>query len=114
MPLLVMALVVGVFEAIFFRGFVQNRLEAQFGPVLGIAGAAALNGLYHVGYGMGSNELVFLTGLGAVYAVAFALARNMLVLWPLLTPLGSFYNAVDTGDIDLPWASMPGLRMCSH
>ena len=107
-PLLVMALVVGVFEAIFFRGFVQNRLEAQFGPVLGIAGAAALYGLYHVGYGMGSNELVFLTGLGVVYAVAFALARNVLVLWPLLTPLGSFYNAVDTGDIDLPWASIAG------
>jgi uncharacterized protein len=45
---------------------------------------------------------------GVVYAVAFALARNVLVLWPLLTPLGSFFNAVDTGDIDLPWASIAG------
>ena len=107
-PLMVMALVVGVFESIFFRGFVQNRLEAQFGPVMGIAAAAALYGLYHVGYGMGSDELVFLTGLGVVYAVAFALTRNVLVLWPLLTPLGSFYNAVDAGDIDLPWASIAG------
>ena len=107
-PLLVMALVVGVFESIFFRGFIQNRLEAQFGPVVGIAGAAVLYGLYHVGYGMGSDQLVFLTGLGVVYAVIFALARNVLVLWPLLTPLGSFFNAVDTGDIDLPWASIAG------
>ena len=107
-PLLVMALVVGVFEAIFFRGFIQTRLEAAFGPVAGIAGAAVLYGLYHVGYGMGGGELVFLTGLGIVYAVAFAQTRSVFILWPLLTPVGSFFNAVDSGDIDLPWASIAG------
>ena len=46
--------------------------------------------------------------LGVVYAVAFALARNVLVLWPLLTPLGSFFANVEAGDIDLPWASIAG------
>jgi membrane protease YdiL (CAAX protease family) len=107
-PLLVMALVVGVFETIFFRGFIQTRLEAAFGPVRGIGGAAVLYGLYHVGYGMGSSEIVFLTGLGIVYAVAFAQTRSAFILWPLLTPLGSFFNAVDSGDIDLPWASIAG------
>jgi hypothetical protein len=107
-PLLVMALVVGVFETIFFRGFVQARLEAAYGPASGIAGAAVLYGLYHVGYGMGGGDLLFLTGLGLVYAVAFALTRSALVLWPLLTPVGSFFNAVDSGDIDLPWASIAG------
>ena len=30
-PLLVMSLVVGAFEAVFFRGFIQGRLEASFG-----------------------------------------------------------------------------------
>jgi membrane protease YdiL (CAAX protease family) len=107
-PLLVMALVVGVFESVFFRGFVQTRLEAAYGPGPGIAGAAVLYGLYHVGYGMGGSELVFLAGLGVVYAVAFAQTRSVLVLWPLLTPLGSFFNAVDSGDIDLPWGSVAG------
>lgn len=107
-PLLCMALVVGAFESVFFRGFVQNVLEQQFGPVRGIAGAAVLYGLYHVGYGMGAEEMVFLTGLGVVYAVAFALARNLLVLWPLLTPLGSFFANLEAGDIDLPWASIAG------
>lgn len=107
-PLLCMALVVGVFESVFFRGFVQNVLEEQFGAVLGIGGAAVMYGLYHVGYGMGAGEVVFLTGLGVVYAVAFALARNVLVLWPLLTPLGSFFANVEAGDIDLPWASIAG------
>ncbi|TIC87445.1 CPBP family intramembrane metalloprotease [Nocardioides sp. GY 10113] len=107
-PLLVMSLVVGVFESIFFRGFVQTRLEAQLGTPAGVGGAAVLYGAYHVGYGMGGEELLFLTGLGVVYAVAFALARHLVVLWPLLTPLGSFYANLEAGDIDLPWASILG------
>jgi membrane protease YdiL (CAAX protease family) len=107
-PLLVMALVVGVFESIFFRGFIQNRLEEQYGSRVGVGGAAVLYGLYHVGYGMGTDELLFLTGLGVVYAVAFSLARSVLVLWPLLTPLGSFFAQLEAGDIELPWASILG------
>jgi hypothetical protein len=107
-PLLLMSLTVGVFESIFFRGFIQNRLEASFGPVFGIGLAAALYGLYHFGYGMGSEEIIFLAGLGVVYAVAFRATRNILVLWPLLTPLGSLFNNLESGDIVLPWASMAG------
>ena len=107
-PLLVMALVVGVFESIFFRGFVQSRLEEQFGTTVGIVAAALLYGVYHVGYGLGLSEIAFLTGLGLVYAATFALPRSVFVLWPLLTPVGSFYNGVTTGDIDLPWASIIG------
>lgn len=107
-PLLCMALVVGVFEAVFFRGFMQTLLEQQFGRILGIGGAAVLYGAYHVGYGMGGEEMAFLTGLGIVYAVAFTLVRNVLVLWPLLTPLGSFYAQVEGGEIELPWASIAG------
>jgi len=107
-PLLVMSLVVGVFESVFFRGFIQNRLEAQFGTAFGVAAAAVLYGAYHVGFGMAGTELLFLTGLGVVYAVAFTIARNLIVLWPLLTPLGSFYANVEAGDIELPWASIAG------
>jgi uncharacterized protein len=29
--------------------------------------------------------------------------NNVLVLWPLLIPLGSFYNSLQSGEIDLPW-----------
>jgi uncharacterized protein len=107
-PLLVMALVVGVFESVFFRGFIQTRLEAQLGTVPAVALAALLYGGYHVGFGMGVSDLLFLTGLGVVYAAAFAVARNLIVLWPLLTPLGSFYANLEAGDIDLPWASIAG------
>lgn len=107
-PLLVMAVVVGMFEAVYFRGFVQGRLEASFGAVPAVGGAAALYALYHVGYGMGASEMLFLFGLGVVYAIAYRLVRNVFVLWPLLTPLGSFFANVDAGDIELPWASIAG------
>jgi len=108
LPLLVMALVVGLFEAIFFRGFIQNRLEAAFGLVPAVTVAAALYGLYHVGYGMGWTEIGFLAGLGIVYAVAFRVAGSILVLWPLLTPLGSLFNQLQAGDIVLPLESILG------
>ena len=38
-PLLTMSLMVGLFEAIFFRGFIQTRLSASFGPVPGVIAA---------------------------------------------------------------------------
>jgi len=107
-PLLTMSLMVGLFEAIFFRGFVQTRLSASLGPIPGVVAAAALYALYHVGYGMGLREMVFLFALGMVYGIAYACVNNVLVLWPLLIPLGSFYNSLQSGEIDLPWASIAG------
>jgi membrane protease YdiL (CAAX protease family) len=107
-PLLVMSLVVGLFEAIFFRGFIQGRLEASFGVIPAVGGAALLYALYHVGYGMGAPEMWFLFGLGVVYAVSYRLTSNILVLWPLLTPLGAFFNNLEAGDIELPWESILG------
>jgi uncharacterized protein len=107
-PLLVMSLTVGLFEAVFFRGFVQGRLEHSFGIVPGVAGAAALYSLYHIGYGMAGSELVFLFGLGVVYAIAYRLVENIIVLWPLLTPIGALFNSLEAGDIVLPWASIAG------
>jgi uncharacterized protein len=107
-PLLGMSVVVGFFEAVFFRGFVQGRLEASFGAVPAVAGAALLYGAYHVGYGMGVSELWFLLALGLVYAVAYRLTTNVLILWPLLTPVGAFFNNLEGGEIDLPWASLMG------
>lgn len=74
----------------------------------GVVGGAVLYSLYHVGYGMPIDELWFLFGLGIVYAVAYRLVENILVLWPLLTPLGALFNNLEAGDIELPWASIAG------
>lgn len=34
--------------------------------------------------------------------------NNVLVLWPVLIPIGSFYNNLRSGGIDLPWAAIAG------
>jgi uncharacterized protein len=107
-PLLTMSLMVGLFEAVFFRGFVQTRLSASIGTVPGVVAAAALYALYHVGYGMGMREMAFLFGLGLVYGIAYACVNNVLVLWPVLIPLGSFYNNLQSGGFELPWAAIAG------
>jgi membrane protease YdiL (CAAX protease family) len=107
-PLLTMALMVGLFEAIFFRGFIQTRLSASFGFIPGVVAAAGLYALYHVGYGMGVREMVFLFALGMVYGIAYACVNNVLVLWPVLIPLGSFFNNLQSGGFELPWLSIAG------
>ncbi|HXV71354.1 MAG TPA: CPBP family glutamic-type intramembrane protease [Acidimicrobiia bacterium] len=105
MPLLAFSLVVGFFEVFFFRGFIQTRLEASLGTGPSVAGAAVLYAIYHLGYGVGPEELWLLFGLGLVYAVAYRLVENIFVLWPVVTPLNLFFN-VEAIDIDLPWSSM--------
>lgn len=59
---------------------------------------------------MAADEVVFLFGLGVLYAIAYRLTENVLVLWPLLIPMGSFYAQLDSGDLvgELPWASTAG------
>lgn len=108
--LLGMALMVGVFESIFFRGFVQGRLEASFGAAPAVFAVAFLYGIYHVGYGMTLEETIFLSGLGIIYALAYLTVENVLVMWPLLTPLGSFFAQLESGELAgrLPWAALLG------
>jgi uncharacterized protein len=110
MPLLVMSLTVGFFEAVFFRGFIQGTLERALGVVPAVAIAAALYSLYHFGYGMGLSDMLFLFGLGVVYTIAYRVSSNILAIWPLLTPVGGFFSQLRSGDMagQLPWISMLG------
>ena len=94
------------------RGAVRGRVLPRVrpavsrpasGPVAAVAGAAVLYAAYHVGYGMGLDEMWFLLGLGVLYAVIYRLTTNILILWPLLTPLGAFFNNLDNG------TSLPGV-----
>ncbi|MFZ5944711.1 MAG: type II CAAX prenyl endopeptidase Rce1 family protein [Bacillota bacterium] len=51
-PLVTMVLAVGLFENIFFRGWMQQRIEDAFGIVPSILLASVFYSLYHIGYGM--------------------------------------------------------------
>ncbi len=106
-PLISMALTVGLFEAIFFRGWLQLRFEEAFGILPAILLGALCYALYHVGYGMAANEMVFLFAIGLVFGTVFRLTKNVFVLWPLFTPIGGLYTNLSEGLV-LPFEATYG------
>ena len=106
-PLGTMAVTVGLFEAIFFRGWLQLRFEEAFGMVPGLVLGALCYSLYHVGYGMTWSEMLFLFGLGLVFAAVFRVTQNVAVLWPFYTPVGGLYSNLSEG-LTLPFEATYG------
>lgn len=88
LPLAALALAVGFFEALFWRGWVLQRLEEAFGLLPAIVLGSALYAAYHVGYGMPLQEILFLFWIGVLYAVAFRITRSLFILWPFFQPAG--------------------------
>ena len=106
-PLVVMALAVGFFEAVFFRGWLQLRFEEAFGVVPGLLLGALCYSLYHVGYGMEASELVMLFFLGVTFGAMFRLTKNVFVLWPFYTPVGGLFTNLSEG-LSMPFAATYG------
>ncbi len=106
-PLLCMALTIGFFEAVFWRGWVQLRLEEAFGMLPSIVIASALYAVYHIGYGMPASEMVFLFFIGLMFAVVFRITKSILILWPLFQPGGQLITLVTDG-LQLPMLAFLG------
>ncbi|MBK8903502.1 MAG: CPBP family intramembrane metalloprotease [Anaerolineaceae bacterium] len=97
LPLIALALAMGFFEAAFWRGWVLLRLEEAFGIIPAILLSSALYALYHVGYGMAADEMIFLFFIGIMFAVAFRLTNNILILWPVFQPMGQLITLIKDG-----------------
>lgn len=97
LPLIALALAIGFFEAVFWRGWVQLRLEDAFGIIPAILVGALLYAFYHIGYGMPLSEIGFLFLIGLLYAVIFRLTKSVFILWPLLQPMGQLVTLVKDG-----------------
>jgi hypothetical protein len=91
------AFTAGLFEAIFFRGWVQLSFEQSFGAIPAVLIGSALYSLYHIGYGMEPSELLVLFVLGVTFALAFRTKKSVLVLWPFYTWVGGLHNNVSEG-----------------
>lgn len=100
-PLFALALAIGFFEALFWRGWVLQRLEEAFGLIPAIILGSALYAAYHVGYGMPLEEILFLFWIGVLYAASFRLTRTIFILWPLYQPLGQMVTLIRDG-LELP------------
>lgn len=101
LPLVALALAIGFFEAIFWRGWVLLRLEECFGLIPAIAIGSILYSLYHIGYGMPASEMFFLFFIGVMYAVAFRLTKSVFMLWPVFQPMGQLVTLIKDG-LSLP------------
>jgi hypothetical protein len=101
-----------LFEAIFFRGWLQLRFEEAFGLVPSLILGALCYSLYHVGYGMTWDEMLFLFGLGLVFAAFFRLTKNVAVLWPFYTPIGGLYTNLSEG-LRMPFEATYGFLLTS-
>lgn len=106
-PLVAMVIAVGLFEAVFFRGWLQLRFEAAFGLVPGLLLGALCYSLYHVGYGMERGELVTLFFLGVTFGAMFRLTKSVFVLWPFYTPVGSLFSNLNEG-LTMPFEATYG------
>ena len=107
LPLITLALCIGFFEAIFWRGWVLMRLEESFGVIPAIILGSALYAAYHFGYGMPSSEMVFLFFIGIMFAVIFRLTKNIFILYPIFQPMGQLITLVKDG-LTLPLVSSLG------
>jgi uncharacterized protein len=107
LPLILLSLTTGLFEAIYWRGFVQMRLEESFGILPGIILGSLVYALYHIGYGMPASEMMFLFFIGLMYAVSFRLTRNILIVYPFFLPLGTLKTLITDG-LFLPMAAAIG------
>lgn len=106
-PLIAMVIAVGLFEAVFFRGWLQLRFEDAFGLVPGLLLGALCYSLYHVGYGMELGELLTLFFLGVTFGAMFRLTKNVFVLWPFYTPVGGLFSNLNEG-LTMPFEATYG------
>lgn len=107
MPLIALALCIGFFEAVFWRGWVLLRLEKSFGMIPAILLGSALYAAYHIGYGMPSSEMIFLFFIGIMFAVVFRITKNVFILYPFFQPMGQLVTLIK-GKLTLPLAASLG------
>src|ERR1700730_1212277 len=75
-------------EELLYRGFLQTRLETLAGTTRGWIPASLLFGLTHVavvfvrGPAAAVNAMVQTAVLGALWGIAFAKLRTLLIIWP--------------------------------
>jgi uncharacterized protein len=96
-PLVALALAIGFFEAIFWRGWVQLRLEEAFGIIPAVLLGSALYAAYHIGYGMPASEMITIFFVGVMFAAIFRLTKNVFILWPLFQPMGQLVTLIKDG-----------------
>jgi membrane protease YdiL (CAAX protease family) len=97
LPLIGLAMFIGFFETVFWRGWVQMRLEAAFGIFPAVVLSAALYALHYLAYGASFTALLPLFFAGVLYGIVFRLTNNVLIIWPVFLPMRLLINLINDG-----------------
>lgn len=88
---MVVILCTGVFEVIFFYGFLRTLFERAFGVVPAILLAAGFYSFHHIGF---QPEFLQLFFVGVMYAAVYRTANSMLLIYPFFWGIGALYNVL--------------------
>ena len=116
LPICILPLIMTTFfEEFLFRGFIQTRIEKQYGYIVAILLSGLLFSLYHIGYPGFRNfsDLLLLFAVGVGFSIAYKLSNNNLFVsyfvnlpnalltyllkseqFPVLTKLSSIFAGV--------------------
>jgi len=87
-----------LFEEVFFRGYLQTRLERSFGIIPAMLLSAACFALYHVGYSgliTSVSQLVTLFAVSLFFSIAFRLTNNVITSFIVNLPQAVLTFVVD-------------------
>lgn len=82
----------------------------MFGLIPALTIGSFLYSIYHIGYGMPANEMLFLFFIGLMFAVAFRVTKSIFILWPFFQPLGQLTTLLKDGGVgtELPLIAVVG------
>lgn len=79
----------GIFETVFFFGFLRHFTEKAFGVVPAIILTAICYSLHHVGF---QPEFIKFFLLGIILTSIFYVTRNIFILFPFFWSVGAFWD----------------------
>jgi membrane protease YdiL (CAAX protease family) len=83
--------VAGIFEIVFFYGYLRRSFEKAFGIIPGIVLAALFYSFHHVGF---QPEFVKLVFVGLMYASVFRITSNVLIIYPFFWGVGATWDVL--------------------
>lgn len=100
-PALAFILVSGIFELVFFYGYLQGEFEKAFGLIPSILLAALAYSAHHIGFQPGAYMELFFVGI--LYIGIFrAAGRNAFVLYPFAWGVGACWDVLLDDQISSP------------
>jgi len=94
---MLLILCTGVFEVIFFYGFLRTLFEQAFGLIPAVLLTAGFYSFHHIGF---QPEFLLLFFVGLMYALVYRAGSSVLLIYPFFWGVGASYNVlIQSGEV---------------